>query len=76
MTEPALIALARAQTRLVLLEEALADYVRRYGLTEQARAVFCDNIQCAAPVPASDGARETAAAEGCSPAGFMPSSSL
>lgn len=33
-------ALARADARVALLEEALAEYAARYGLTERARALF------------------------------------
>ena len=31
---------AQAEARIVLLEEALAEYAMRYGLTERARALF------------------------------------
>ena len=37
---PTATAIEQAETRIARLEHALADYVLRYGLTDQARDLF------------------------------------
>ncbi len=39
------------QDRLQKMEEALLEYIERYGLTDKARALYCANEQKRTPPP-------------------------